>query len=134
MDKKTQLKLKEARGKLALAKINLDAANKMLESDIARVSTDVAYNAAELCARALILLKLDYIPSRHGSIVEKFGELYVKDGPLTKEVGRALNKGLDYRGDARYKPEATISKTHAPHNIKLTEKLIEFLEKQLNIL
>jgi uncharacterized protein (UPF0332 family) len=131
MDKKTELKLKEAKGKLKLAKKNLKVAHSLLEDNNIRVCTDISYNVAELCARALILLKIDIIPSRHGGIVRKFGEFYVKDGPLDKEIGRKMNKGLEYRGDARYKYEANITKTHAVHNLNLAEKLIAFLEKEL---
>lgn len=131
MDKKTELKIKEVKGRLGLAKKNLEAANNLLDGGNIRVSTDVAYNAAELCARALILLKVDGVPSRHGGIVKKFSELYVKDGPLDKDLGWRMSKGLEYRGDARYKPEADIDKSHAEHNTALAAELLEFLEKEL---
>lgn len=131
MNKKIKLKMKEAQGKLELAGKNLKAASDLLKDENVRVSTDVAYNAAELCARALVLLKIDEVPSRHGGIVQKLSELYVKDGPLDKEFGGRMSKGLDYRGDARYKPEAEITKEHAKHNIVLAKELISFLEKKL---
>lgn len=131
MERKLTLKIQEAQERLDLAKQNLQAAENLLENGFLRVATDIGYNAAELCARALILLKQDEIPTRHGGIVQKFSELYIKDGFLDKDLGRKINKGLDYRGDARYKPKAVISEFHAQHNLTLAQSLIEFLEKEL---
>lgn len=125
------LKLEEIKGKLQLAKTNLEMSKLLLKQGFVRGAVDLGYNAAELCARALILLKQDDLPSRHRGIVQKFSELYIKNGPLDKEAGRQLNKGLDYRNSARYAPEAEITKEQAFHNADLAEKLIEFLGKGL---
>lgn len=125
------LKLKEIEGKLQLAKTNLEMSKMLLERGFIRGAVDLGYNAAELCARALILLKQDDLPSRHRGIVQKFSEFYIKDGPLDKETGRQLNKGLDYRNSARYIPTAKVTKNQALHNTDLAEKLIGFLEKGL---
>jgi len=126
------LKLDEIKSRLSLAKLNLKMSNSLLgQKDYVRGVVDLAYNAVELCAKGLILLKQDDLPSRHRGIVQRFSELYVKEGPLKKEIGRRMNKGLDYRNNARYVPTAEITKKHAQHNINLAKELIAFLQKEL---
>ena len=94
------------------------------ESDI-----DAAYNAAELCVKGLLLLRLDDIPGSHGGLVGKFGELYVQTGELPRELGRRLNKGLDARAAARYDYAAQITEEMARDVLQLARELIGHLRQ-----
>ncbi len=57
--------------------VNLQVAERLLSEGEKRVAIDAAYHAAELCAKAFLLGKVERTPSRHGSIVQKFGEIYI---------------------------------------------------------
>jgi uncharacterized protein (UPF0332 family) len=130
-EERNKLKRKEIQGRLALAREYLKIGKILFKENRLRGAIDTTHNAAELAAKGLILLKLDDVPSRHRSIVQKFSELYVKDGPLKREFGRQLNVSLDYRNLARYEPTAKITKKMHESVSFIAEELISFLEKEL---
>jgi uncharacterized protein (UPF0332 family)/predicted nucleotidyltransferase len=118
----------EAKNYLNLAKEYLELANNNLENGFIRGSIDAAYNSAELCAKGLLLLKMSEIPGSHGGTIGKFGELYVKSGLISEEVGRNLNKSLQLRNKARYDYHTEFSIEKAKGVIKLSEDIASFLE------
>ena len=131
MSETTNLENQEFYKKLLLAREYLECSKGILEKGAFRISTDVAYNAAELAMKIGILLKQNDIPKRHGAISQLFNLLYVKDGRLEKTMGRRISDGLEFRSSARYDENAEITQEHASHNIALAKELIEFLEKKL---
>lgn len=98
-----------------------------------RLAVDGAYNAAELCAKGLLLLKLEDIPSSHGGIVQKFGEIWIKTALLPGEMGRGLNKGLEVRNQARYERHASIGEKEARMMLALAEQFINALSAELGV-
>lgn len=118
-----RLKMEEIKNYLQLAEEYLDGAKEALKARRFRIAIDAAYNAAELCAKGLILLKSDELPGSHGGIVGEFGKLYVKTGKVSKEAGRRLNKSLEVRNKARYEFSADISEEKAQEIIKLAEEI-----------
>ena len=107
----------------------LNGAKVALKAKSFRLAVDAAYNAAELCAKGLLLFELEELPSSHGGIVGEFGRLYVKRGKAPKALWRRLNRGLETRNKARYDFNAEINREKAKELIKLAEEMQVLLEK-----
>jgi len=125
------LKDREVKDYLVLAQEYFEAAESSFANGKYRVAVDLAYNAAESCARGLLLLKLPELPRSHGGMVTKFGELYVKDGPLPRKVGSDLNLMLELRSKARYDAHVLIDKRDAQDAIELAETLMKVFKEQI---
>lgn len=126
-----ELRQREAGAQRGLAEIYLAGAKRAFNAGDLRIAIDAAYNAAELCIKGLLLLKLDDLPGSHGGLVGKFGELYVKTGLLPGELGRRLNKGLEARANARYNYAAQITEEMAQEVIGLAEELLAHLGRAM---
>lgn len=124
MDEK-KLKLEEAKNYLLLADDYLQGARESLKSNRPRIAIDTGYNAAELCAKALLLLELDEIPSSHGGVVGEFSKFYIKTEKLPKEIGRGMNKALDLTNKARYVYNAEITHHDAQEVLLLAGRILE---------
>ncbi|MCS7178984.1 MAG: HEPN domain-containing protein [Anaerolineae bacterium] len=111
-------------GLARLAEEYLESAREVLERGRFRLAIDAGYNAAELAAKALILRKQDDVPGSHGGIVSLFGALYVKTGEVDAELGRRLNRALQLRNEARYRPGARLTKEDAEEVIRLAQALL----------
>jgi len=126
-----EMKTEEASGYSALAVHYLEIGERLFKDDEYRVSSDVAYNSAELATKGLLLFKMDELPTSHRGIVNKFGELYVKSGEVDLELGRRLNEGIRLRNRARYESHAEIGEKEAGEMIKLARALIDQLSRKL---
>jgi len=128
--KKEEIARKEAHALVTLAETYLQGAKSVRRGKHLRVAVDVAYNACELCAKALLLSKLERVPKTHSAVVNRFGELFVQTKISPARLGRLLNKGLDLRNKARYVPGAEISKGDVGTVIELAEGLLNLCEEQ----
>jgi len=126
-----RLRVEEARDYLALAGEYLRQSRALFPLGYYRLLIDGAYNAAELAANGLLSLKGVPIPHRHGSIVQKFAQVYILSGELSRELGRRLNRGLTLRNQARYLLLANIAEAEAQEALSLAEELIQKLEEKL---
>jgi uncharacterized protein (UPF0332 family) len=126
-----QMRREESRGYRDLALEYLEGAMDSLKTGHPRLAVDAAYNAAELCAKGLLLLKMDKIPTSHGGVVIKFSEIYIKEGLVERNAGRAMNKALAVRNKSRYDRHALIGSREAKEVFKLTEDMIQILDKAL---
>lgn len=126
-----ELRNRELESYLDLAQEYLEVAESSLAEERYRVAIDTAYNAAESCARGLLLLKLPELPQSHKGLITKFSELYVKEGTLPKRLGRTLNVMLRLRGRARYDANALVGKNEAQDAIKLAEALMKALKERV---
>ena len=126
-----QIRREESRGYRDLAMEYLEGATDSLKSGHTRIAVDAAYNAAELCAKGLLLLKMDKLPTSHGGVVIKFSEIFIKEGLVERNIGRAMNKALALRNKSRYDRHALIGSTEAKDVLKLTEDMIRILDKTL---
>ena len=126
-----ELKDREVKDYLALAQEYLEMAEVSLANGKYRVAVDTAYNAAESCARGLLLLKLPELPRSHDGLITKFSELYVKDGPLPRKLGSSMNIMLKLRSRARYDANGLIEKRMAEDAIELAEAMMNALRGRI---
>ena len=122
----------EARGFLNLAQIYREGAERALATGDPRIAVDLAYNAAELCVKGLLVLRGESIPRTHGGVVARFGELYVRPGLVPEGVGRDLHLGLERRNKARYDWHAEVSERDAARSIAVARELGQKLEVLLS--
>lgn len=125
-----ELRREEIRGLRELAAEYLEGARELKRQERHRLAVDLAYNAAELLVKGLVLLKAERLPRTHGGLVGRFGELYVRTGELSADVGRRLREALRYRNLARYDRAAIIGPAEAEAVIRLAEELGRELEKR----
>lgn len=128
---KSKIKIEMAKSLMELAEEYLESAEEILQKGRLRISIDSAYNSAELCAKAFILLKEDDLPGSHGGIISLFGQLYIKSGELEREIGRKLNIALELRNRARYKPNVIFSIEEANFVIDLAKTLLKNLSEKI---
>lgn len=110
----------------------LESAEDILVKNHIRVAIDAAYNAAELAAKGLILLKQDDLLGSHGGVASLFGKLYIKTNEVDKEIGRRLNVALKLRNEARYKPDVLLTREDALDVLNLAKELVGIVYKFLN--
>lgn len=126
---KTQIKKAMVESILGLCEEYLESGREVLRNDRVRLAVDAGYNAAELAAKAMILLKQDDLPGSHGGVVAVFGQLYVKTGIVDRELGRDLNVALKLRNEARYRPDAMLTAENAATVLGLAERLVGLASK-----
>jgi uncharacterized protein (UPF0332 family)/predicted nucleotidyltransferase len=126
-----ELRNKEMKNYLSLAQEYLEMAETALANGKYRVAVDTAYNAAEACAKGLLLLKLPELPRSHSGLLAKFGELYIKHGPLPKKLGSNMNITLKLRSEARYDADGLISEGEAEGAIQVAEAVMKALEERM---
>lgn len=126
-----ELKRSEAENYRSLSEEYLEGARLALRASSFRLAVDAAYNAAELCVKGLLLLKLEELPGSHGGLVGEFGRLYVKAHQVPAELGRRLHRSLETRNRARYDFNAEIGRDHAKELIALAEELQKILAAKL---
>ncbi|RMF37227.1 MAG: HEPN domain-containing protein [Chloroflexi bacterium] len=131
MDEKA-LRRAEAEAALGLAQEYLAAAQSSAEQEFYRLAVDAAYNSAELCVKALVLLTGAERPKTHGGVVRLFGKLYVQSGRVSRDVGRRLNVYLELRNKARYDFHARITADDARGALALAQECITLLEETLS--
>lgn len=130
MDKEA-LKKEAMRGLLELSREYLISAEYVAKGKYWRLAVDAAYNSLELAAKALLLEYLDDLPSSHGAVVAKFGELFVKTKQLNASIGRGLHKALQLRNQARYKWETKMNKEDYKQIYTLAKNLHQFADKKI---
>ncbi len=126
-----QLKREEAADWLDLAQDYLIYAENSLAAEYHRAAADLAHNATELCAKGLLLFKMDNLPSTHGGLLGKFSEYYVKSGLLPRILGQRLSRSLEVRSWARYRRKVTITLEMAEENLALAKEMISDLKDTL---
>lgn len=127
------LRHSESMGYLELATEYRRQSQNSLNAGDYRLAIDGAYNAAELCAKALLLLKIEDWPRSHSGIIQKFGEVWVKTGLLPREMGRELNKGFERRNRARYERHITVGEDDTKEMLALADRFITALSAELGV-
>jgi len=122
----------EAGDLLDLARKFMRMISKLKDPEDVRGVIDLGYNAIELCLKALLLLKLEEIPKTHTGINRKFGEIYVKEGIVAPEMGRAIRRALEKRNKARYDPHSVITQEDVREVTELGGKIIDLTERQIS--
>ncbi len=91
----------------------------------------MAYTAAELIVRALLLLKNKRMPSGHKKVIEQFGLQFVQTGEAPPLWGRLLNKNFDLRQMALYDEDTAVTPEEAESVTSLTRNLLDLLKRKL---
>lgn len=131
MDKE-EIKKKEWQNYLRLAEEYQEIALCNFKEELYRGVVDAAYNSAELCAKGCLLAILDELPTTHGGVIQKFGELFVLTGKTDREIGRKLNSVLYSRNKARYDYHTKITLEDAKEALELVSKMIDLLKRQVD--
>lgn len=126
-----EIKREAVRNLIELAEEYLESAEEVLERNRFRLAVDAAYNAAELSAKGLILLKQDDLPGSHGGVVNIFSQLYINTKEISKDTGRSVNVGLKLRNDARYKSNSIITRNNAEEVVDLAKTLLKFAKEKI---
>ena len=126
-----QIRKNEAFDLIGLAKEYNKMAKDIYSPENLRGVIDFAYNSAELCAKAFILVEKEELPKTHSGVVTRFSELFVKSKKVDVEIGRMLNLGLNKRNKARYDAHATILSEDASSILNLSNELIVLIEEKL---
>lgn len=128
-----QVRQQEATALCHLAEDYLIASKATAQQGYVRLAIDGAYNAAELATKGLLRLRIDDMPSSHGGVVNRFGDLYVRTGEVVADLGRRLNKSLALRNLARYDYHANPT-TEDYHTVReLAQTLIDILRTRLTV-
>ncbi len=132
MDEST-LRRQEAALLYRTAERHLADAQRVLELDVYSLAIVGVYTAAELAAKALILLRPDVeLPYTHGGMVQMFGREYVKTGEAPREWGRLLEQKLQLRSRSLYDPDLIPERDDAAPVIDLAQAMLEFLRSKLD--
>ncbi len=114
------------------AEENLMDAEAVLKQGITSLAVVGAYTAAELAAKALILLKPSLeLPHTHGGTLQMFSREYVKTGEAPRTWARLLDENLRLRSGALYDPDVTATPEQAQSTIRLAQEMLDFLQRKL---
>ncbi|MGB9775919.1 MAG: HEPN domain-containing protein [Anaerolineae bacterium] len=127
------MRRQEALDLLALAQRYLEMARALRgRREYIRGVIDLAYNAAELSAKGLLLLREGEWPKTHSGVVQQFSRAFIVAEPVVEPgVGRAFHQALDWRNRARYDPHATLTEADADDVIGAAEKLVDLLQREV---
>lgn len=127
------MRRQEALDLLALAQGYIEMAHALRgRREYIRGIIDMAYNAAELCAKGLLLLREGDWPKTHSGIVQQFSRAFIVNEPVVEPgVGRALRQALDWRNRARYDPHATLTEADADDVLSVAEQLVNLLQREV---
>jgi len=129
-----RLRRKEVETMYTLATKYLGEARRRYEPDdegSRRVTIDAAYNAVELCAKAMLRLKVECLPKAHTGVVTLFSDHYIKTGGVPRHFGRAFTRALKYRNDARYDGDADITPAMVDEVLDFAEEMVSMFEDML---
>ncbi len=96
-----------------------------------RGAIDMAYNAAELCAKGMLRLLTRTLPKTHGGINTLFSDKYVKTKRAPANLGREFKVALKYRNQARYDGDATITAEMADEVFRFADQVADLLTSVL---
>lgn len=96
-----------------------------------RLAIDAAYNAAELCAKAMLRLNVNEMPKTHSGIHTLFSDKYVKTKKAPMNIGRDFILALKSRNLARYDGNAIISTEMVDQVFRFAEQMIALCEQTL---
>lgn len=114
----------EFTGRLELARSYQQVAEYVFENGDFRQAADLAYNASELVAKALLMGRVEQLPTTHSGIVTLFGQHLARPGIVSRELGRELSSGLEIRNRARYDHTATVEESEARRLLDLIRRLL----------
>ncbi len=127
------MRRREAQDLLTLAQGYLEMARALRgRREHVRGVIDMAYNAAELSVKGLLLLREGEWPKTRSGVVQQFSRTFIVDEPVVEAgVGRAFRQALDWRNRARHDPHATLTEADADGVIGVAERLANLLQREV---
>ncbi|MFQ5851040.1 MAG: HEPN domain-containing protein [Candidatus Binatia bacterium] len=123
---------REAEDLLELAQTYLAMAKSLPAPEGLRGTIDLAYNAAELCVRAFLVLRLKELPRTHSGLVQQFSQVLIKKEKTIKpDLGRSLNRAVVRRNKSRYDPHAVFTESDARAVLQVADQMTQALEAEL---
>ncbi len=116
-------RIKDANEKILSAEILLKA--KQYKDAVSR-----AYYAMFSAARALLATK-GYDSAKHSGVISLFNQHFVKEGILSKDMGRLLAEAKDIRERGDYGDYIIVSEDEAQKHLKRAKDFIKEIEKVL---
>ncbi|MBI2976453.1 MAG: HEPN domain-containing protein [Chloroflexi bacterium] len=127
-----QVRRLTAQNNYQLALDYIKSAELTREAGQIRAAIDTAYNAAELTAKSFLALVVAELPTRHGSIIGLFSDVFIMQKQMIPSTwGRRLNQLLENRHKARYVWEAELTEDMATDGIDLARDMTDRLRRYL---
>jgi len=98
-------------------------AKKLIESGDYEDSVSRAYYSAFNATKAL-LASADVFPKTHRGVVSRFGEVFVKEKGLPKELGRDLHSLQAMRENVEYTAASEAGREEAEWALGVAERLL----------
>jgi uncharacterized protein (UPF0332 family) len=122
----------EAQTLFRKAERHLEDSATIVEQGVFTLAVVGAYTAAELIAKALVLLKPGTeLPYTHGGTLQTFSREYVKTGEVPRQWARQLEEKLQVRAEALYGMDVEITREDAQSVITLARDMLDFLARKL---
>ena len=96
-----------------------------------RLAIDAAYNAGELCAKAMLRLMTRAIPNTSSGIQILFREKYVKSARVPESLVRDFKAAITYMNKARYDGDAAITAEMVEEVFRFAEQMGSLLKNAL---
>ncbi|MDT7855151.1 HEPN domain-containing protein [Rubrivirga sp. S365] len=116
----------EINGLLALAREDLETARRDLAAGAFRHAVSRAYYGAFHAASAALLHR-GHRPKSHGGVHRMLSDLFVREGPLGREQGRAYTRLMQLRYDADYEVGRIIPQEDAERSVRDAAALVDDL-------
>ena len=114
----------------AQAEESLQAAKYCYEKKLYRDSLNRSYYAAFYSVKAVLALEgVDF--KRHKDAVGYFNQHYVKDGPMSRDIGRKLGRLKQYREEGDYGDFNVVSEEEAKNQMEAAADIIREIKKYL---
>ena len=114
----------------AQAEESLQAAKYCFEKKLYRDSLNRSYYAAFYSVKAVLALEgIDF--KRHKDAVGYFNQHYVKDGPISREIGRKLGRLKQYREEGDYEDFYVVAEEEAEEQIEAAAEIIGEIKNYL---
>lgn len=115
------------------AKESIKAAKILLNNDLADFATTRAYYAMFYIAQAFLLKEgLSY--SSHAGVISAFGKEFAKTKRIPVNFHRYLIEAQQKRTEADYNLKPNITKKEADEIINKAEQLLDFADKNIEII
>ena len=107
-----------------------EVANNCLKECHYRDAINRSYYAAFYAAKSVLALdEVDF--KRHKDAVGYFNQHYVKDGPMSRDIGRKLGRLKQYREEGDYGDFNVVSEEEAKNQMEAAADIIREIKKYL---
>ncbi|MBQ9503469.1 MAG: HEPN domain-containing protein [Lachnospiraceae bacterium] len=114
----------------AQAEESFKAAEYCFEKKLYRDSLNRSYYAAFYAVKAVIALEgVDF--KRHKDAIAYFYQNYVKDGPMSRDLGRKLGRLKQYREEGDYGDFNIVSEEEAKEQLEAASEIIGAIRNYL---